>query len=528
MHAHYRSILILSSLLLSCAKNARADYEPIELTPDSYTHDVVVENTATPPVVPVTTASMDEGSAASGYTWYERGYLPDYPSTGLPEAGTKFTSDRLADHQYQMPGNYQANNAFFIDALRTNAVVTLVTSTNFTNLSLLTSSGSSKNILGYNLRHQDGTIQSGTFVSPNWYGDGDPAWAASGKVNVSSFADEDVNSYNPRLYSVDIAVSNYVSPVMRLEIWLQSGNGHSAIFALSGKRGAAEHFTPVEIAGYNEDLVVEASAVKPGVLETNTTATMENGTANTRFTWYERGYCLSAPQTGLPPAGSLLTSESDAAHHFRLPPSYATANAALLDGACTNCLLTPLVSSRYSALSFLTASAYGPVTNRCITRYANGTSQTNSFISPDWLSNSPAAFIAHGRVSVSSKKADTINADAPRLFAVDLGPLQTNSSLTQIVLTHASGSPAAHAIVLAVSGVPLVPQQNIPPTLTIQKAPGGTINVRTDRPGRLQSCKALRGSLTVWTDEGAISQVLSLPLAPSEPARFYRVVIPGG
>src|SRR5262249_3958176 len=147
-------------------------------------------------------------------------------------------------------------------------------------LSFLTSSGVGRNLLRYVLNHDDGSRQEGIFTSPDWYNDGDPAWAANGRVNAVTFTHADLNSYNPRLYSVDIRVSNAHSPIRNIELSYAGGRGHSAIFAMSGAAG--ETFTPIEIAGYNEDVVVEASAVKPGFIETNTTATMDSGVTNSR------------------------------------------------------------------------------------------------------------------------------------------------------------------------------------------------------------------------------------------------------
>lgn len=309
-------------ITINSSRLALAGFEPIPLTEDSYTQDVVVERTAPPAVVTVTTASMDQGTSNLGYAWFERGYLADFPATGLPEAGSMLTSDQAPDHQYRMPFSYSTNNAVLIDAKRSNAVLTLDAPTNCVALSFLTSSGGIRNVIQYKIHYEDRGSEQGSFVSPNWYNEGDPAWAANGCVNVTTFSHADLNSYNPRLYSADVILSNALSPVTSIDLSLESGDGHTAIFAVSGAPAREDAFVPLAITGYNEDLVVEANAIKPGFMDTNTTATMENGAANTRFTWYEKGYYSLAPLTGLPPAGSTLTSQADATHRFLMPPSY--------------------------------------------------------------------------------------------------------------------------------------------------------------------------------------------------------------
>jgi hypothetical protein len=522
MKVHARSTFTLL-VVLSSTTLAWADFQPIALTADSYNQDVVVERNAPAPVVPATTASMDKGLFDSGYSWFERGYFTDWPSTGLPEAGSILTSEQSPDHQYQMPFSYKTNNAWLIDATRSKAVITLTTPTNCAALSFLTSSGGIRNRIEYTIHYGDGASETGSFVSLNWYDEGDPVWAANGCVNVATFVRADLNSYNPRLYSADVILSNATGPIISIDVSLASGNGHTAIFAVSGARSIGKAFGPLQIAGYTEDLVVEAIAIKPGFMQTNTTATMENGSDNTRFTWYEKGYFPLAPQTGLLEAGTRMTSESDPAHQFLMPPSYTNANAVLIDASSGKSVLTLLTPTRYRGLSFLTASGHGPVTNRCVIRHLDGSSETNRFVSPDWLAGESAvAFRSRGRVSVSTKLTDNINTDSPRLYAIDVPIGLTNSAVTKIELSLSGAGPDAHAVVFAVSGT----TSSITPTratLAITRAEDGQLTFRSTQPGRLQSCPSLPGDAISWRDEGPVSQSATLG-PPADKARFYRVV----
>ena len=524
MNSYTRSNLMLLSFILSCAQPARAEFVPIALTPDSYNQDVVVERTAPPPVAIVTTASMDQGTSNLGSTWFERGYLPEWPATGIPEAGSILASDLDPSHQYQMPRSYTNKNAILIDAVRTNALLTLSTPTNCNVLSFLTSSGVARNQIYCTVHYANHTSESATFISPNWYSDGDPAWAANGHVNVATFTHGDLNSYNPRLYSVDLGLTNATSPIVSIELSLASGSGHTAIFAASGASSAGGLFVPIEFTGFNEDLVVEASAIKPGSLDTNTTATMDNGTANSRFTWYERGFNPAAPESGLPKAGSLVTSESDASHSFLMPPSYTDLNATLIDTACNHSLLRFETPAYCSTLSFLTASGHGPVTNQCVIRHSNGKFETNSLVSPDWVGNSAAAFTAHGRVSVSTKLTDNVNAGSPRLYAVDLPVADKSSPVTSVLLSLLGAGADAHSVVFAVSGSSATITPPSRPALLATTTSDGSITIQSTLPGRLQSCTALSGAQTIWKDLGAISHSLTFTISSAEPTRFYRVV----
>ncbi len=201
MNAYKRSNLILLTLGLNCA-TARADFQPIALTPDSYNQEVVVEKTSPPPVVTADHRLDGNRDLQLGFHLVRaRLPFPNGQATGIPEAGSILTSDLDPNHQYQMPPSYANQNAFLIDAVRTNAVLVLVTPTNCNVLSFLTSSGITRNQIDCTVHYANHTSETGTFTSPNWHSDGDPAWAANGHVNVDTFMHGDLNSYNPRLYS---------------------------------------------------------------------------------------------------------------------------------------------------------------------------------------------------------------------------------------------------------------------------------------------------------------------------------------
>ena len=436
----------------------RAGFAPLPLTSGSYNQDMVVEQTAAAPVISggYTTASMDAGLGNSAKSWYERGYNTASPTTGLPVAGSTFTHQNASDHQYRMAPSYRASNAVLLDSTLTNATFTLSTPAAFAKLSFLESGGNQGVTFTYRVHHQDGSSESGSGTIPDWFGGTSPAWTANGRLDVGSFAFNNVNNNNPRLYSLDVTLTNQASPVASLDLAYASGSGHGVIFALSGSAGAG--FTPVTVTGYNADLVVEADGPHAGALSGATTAAMDDGTANTGATWYEAGYVRSANTTGLPPAGSTLTSLSASDHRYTLAPSYTANNAVLLVSNAPAVVLTPSAPVAAAALSFLAAAGNGPVGVTCVVRHANGTTETATFSVPDWFTQSPVAWVADGRVTVANKSISALNSGDPRLYSVDVPLANATSPLTNLTLAWQSGSSAAHAAIFAVSsGTPALP-----------------------------------------------------------------------
>ncbi len=431
----------------------RVGFAPIALTTASFNQDMVVEKTAPAPIAPggYTSASMDAGIGNSGTTWYERGYNASASTTGLPAAGTTFVSQTSSTHSYRMAPSYTANNAILLDAILTNATFTVVTPVACSHLSFLESGGHNGVTFRYTVHHQTGAADTGTASIPDWFSNGtNRAWTANGRVDAQSLAPENINSGDPQLYSLDINLANTASPVTSVDLAYVSGGGEGAILAISGGTGSA--YAPVPVTGYNEDIVVEAGAPKPGALNGYTTATMDTGTTNTETTWYEAGYAPEALDSGLPAAGSLLTNLSAPDHVYAMPPSYTLNNAILLTTNSAPVKATFAMASNYPALSFLIASGNGPVTVGCRIAHASGATESNYFIAPDWYAGSPTALAANGRVNVSDKTLSFLNDNNPRLYAADISLANTVSPVTSVTSSWLAGAGNGNAVIFAVSG----------------------------------------------------------------------------
>jgi hypothetical protein len=98
-----KTLLNLTVLAALGVLPARADFNPVALTPGSFTADVIVEKTAPKSINDYTTATMDGGTNNTAAVWYEQGYFVNSPWTGLPAAGATVPADSDANRSYKMP-----------------------------------------------------------------------------------------------------------------------------------------------------------------------------------------------------------------------------------------------------------------------------------------------------------------------------------------------------------------------------------------------------------------------------------------
>lgn len=502
-----KPLLVAASLVAF----ARADFVPIQLTPGSFNQDVVVENTATLPNPRSTTASMDGGTNNNGNTWYEVGFNAAAPATGVPAAGSTFAHPSLTGYSFQMAPSFSAPNAFLIAPNQvTSASIALSAPSTFGALSFLASGGNTGISINYTIKYADASEQTGTIAVGDWFNGANPAHTANGRVNVSSFGFDNVNNNNPRLYSYDVTLNNTASAVTAVDISFASGTGRMAIFGMSGSPATGGDFAPVAITGYNYDMIVEASAPAPGAMRSFTTASMDGGTNNTGNTWFERGYDPYNPLVGLPPAGSTLVSSSLPDHSYALPASYTGPNAAMVDSNAPVANLTLATPAAFSALSFLSATANGTVTNECVMQYADGTSETNIFLSRDWFENTPFAFVARGRVNLNDRSLNNINANNPRFYEAQFALGNLSSPVTNVVLKWIGGSASSRVVVFAVSGTmgAVMPLFTTQPQ-TVGAYEGASVdlffNVAGTEPIQYRWQKGTNGVYANLTDGGSIA-----------------------
>ena len=212
---------------------------------------------------------------------------------------------------------------------------------------------------------------------------------------------------------------------------------------------------------------------------------------------------------------------------FIMPPTYEAANAILLDRACPRAEVALPAPACYSGFSFLTASGQGSVTNQCVVLHLDGSSETNWFVSPDWLGNAADPALTGACVSVSTRLLDQRNVGSPRLYAADVPVTNRTSKVTGLELSPETPAANAHSVILAVSGLPagVTPPPPTRPSLTISRGANNTLLIHSSMAGRLQTRVSLKGG-TGWTNVGNISSDLTLPTKPAEKCRFYQLVVP--
>jgi hypothetical protein len=465
------------SLVIAGTLRSQADYAftPIALLPASYNQDGIVEASVRSRP-PATTATMDYGTNNNGYTWYEQGANAAAPSTGLPPAGSTFTSQSQPDHQFRMPPDYTTNNAFMVNQYQIPAAtITLATPAVFSALSFLSSSAygggyGDVDIVG-SVNHADGTSEGFDFVSPDWFDSFQGDFVALGRIYLPSQTFATYPSSVPQLFSSDLLLTNVSSPVTSINLYYgysSFGSANACVMALSGSSGGA--FTPVTVTGYNEDIVVGV-----GEAYTITTATMSGGRANQGITWYERGFAPSAPATGVPPAGSTITNALASYYTYKLAPSYTTNDVVYIDATAVG-VIAPAMPTNYFALSFLGAGSKavsfgGPVQLDCTVSHADGTAEFGTLSVLSWFEGGSVAWPVNGAVNVGNFSTST---SATALYAMDLILTNNYSPVTNILLSYdpANAVPASQVMIFAVSGVTAPAQPLAVTTQPITLTPG--------------------------------------------------------
>jgi len=449
-----RTTLVTCGAFLALCGLARADYDPIALTPGSFNADVVVEKTA--PLAPnnFVTATMDGGTNNSSRTWFEQGFNTNMPTAGLLPAGTVFSSTVAPDHQFQMPPSYAAPNALFINSQVPTGSLKLTTPTVLTAISILGSSGGSAIGLNCTIQYQDGTSEVLTTTVPDWFNGAAVAWTANGRYNLDNVTFDNLYNNNPRIYYTDMFPTG-ISPVTNVVFTYVSGSGRSCILGLSGQTTFGGNYTPLAVTGFTRDMVVEAAAphVYAG-LYTATTATMDGGTNNTSNTWYERGLNTGTPTSGLAPAGTSFTS-TNGNYTFTMPSTYVGNNAVYIASQVPTGTLTFSAPTARTGLSFLSACGGGEITINYTVYHQGGGTESGSFISRDWFNTGDTSqvFISNGRFNTDDATFNNVNVAAgqlPRLFHADIVLTDTVNPVTAVDFGYSSGG--GRSSIFAVSG----------------------------------------------------------------------------
>jgi hypothetical protein len=499
---------------------------PVPASGNTFNYDTVVEASAAPPLV--TTATLDEGTGNYGYTWYETGWNGQ-TGTGLPNAGTLATNATLPDHVYQMAPSFTTNDAILIDSTVSNATITPTSAAAVSYLSFLMSSGGGAMGINYVVHHTSGPDDTGTITSPDWFSPTTVAIIVNGRVDARTRSFQSWGSGGPAVSSQDITNAN-ANPVTSIDLSWSSGSGHACILAVSGS-ASGSGFNPIAFTGYNESMIMNAGAGAPSFTGgAYTTASVDNGPANTGFSWYEEGF--EVPGRGVPPHNTVFTSLSLADHEFRVASSYTTNDVWLIDAnnGATNVLAVP---AKLWKLSFLGAAGHGPFNINYVVRHADSSSESGTFALPDWFGSGTTAWNVDGRIDVQGGSLQTwgVGSGVVKLFSADVGVFNLNSPVTSIEFSEGSGNQSyADAQIFAVSAAYLSQSHQF---TSIQKNGNGSTTLNfSGVPGynyQLQYATSLTPpvawhNLNVNTCDGNGNWQAVDAGAAGRPTAFYRAV----
>lgn len=486
----------LIPIILGCAlaSLARADFNPVPLTPGSYTHHIVLPATAIEAVPYCINVTAGNGVSLGDNTYYEQG-LRARPgqvgaNSGVPAHNTTFTHINNANMQFLMPPDYTQNNTLMIDTTFSSGTITFNTATTATNLAILGFGGGGTISAHYTVTHADASTEVGTISFNDWFNGGSfNAWGANGRVTsgggYNNFNASAVNNNAPFLDAYTITVSG-ASPVVSITWDTPSNGAHVNILSVSGNASGTA-WTPIPLAqsSFNVKMIV------PALIPFPLTATMDQGT-NLNYngnlaTFFEQGFVRNLTG-GLPVSGSTFTSFTQPTHTYQMG-NYSTNDAILVDTNHQVVNITPVTPALFSTFAFLTAGGNvggTPMTNICILQHADGVNETNVFLGYDWFDqnhNGSIALKANGRVNMASRSVNNVGNNFPYLFETYFTLNDPGSPVTNIVVKYKSAGNASSttyimAISAAAGGVaPVVTSGPTPTTQTLFPATNATFTV---------------------------------------------------
>ncbi|HWD91957.1 MAG TPA: hypothetical protein VG938_06370 [Verrucomicrobiae bacterium] len=462
-----KSKLLLTLLTCACVSLARADFNPVAITPSSFTLDIVVPATTTPGLPDCINVTAGGGSGKGDTTFFEEGvYIrTNLSNQGIPPHNSVFTNINNANMKFVMPPDYLVNNTMMIDATFTSGTMTLLTPTTATNLAILATSGGGSCTVHYIVTHADASTESGTLSLPDWFAGGAlVAWGANGRVGpgggLNAINTSTTNNNPPYLYGLPLTVSG-ASPVTSVEFDTASGN-HANILAISANSTGVWVPAPLTADSFNVKMIEPATIP---LLPFPVTGTMDRGvnlnSGNGMNTWFEQGFFRTLPSSGLPAGSAPFNSVSQPTHHYQFA-SYTGNNAILIDTNHQTANIGFVTPSAYKGLAFLTAGggegAGNVMTNVCIIQHDDGVNETNVFLGFDWFDTGQGgslAYQANGRVDMSCRAVNSYT-DArlfPFLFESYFLLSDTTGAVTNVIVKYGTApNNSCTTYVMAISG----------------------------------------------------------------------------
>jgi len=226
------------------------------------------DNFGGPAVPTAVNATVGNGVSEGDFTWFEQSLYTPNASLGLPAAGSTIISMSQADHSFNLPPSYTANNDVMVEANVPNATITFSPAALGTGLSFLCMAGNGATVVSYVVHHADSTTESGTLTIPDWFGPGTAkeVMTVGARVNAQGINFQfpgPANGFSgnaPYIWSIDLPVTSS-SAVTSIDFTWVSG-GVANFFGVSGQTAGGGAFAPLIISGFNKDAIVEAGAAR--------------------------------------------------------------------------------------------------------------------------------------------------------------------------------------------------------------------------------------------------------------------------
>ncbi len=439
-----REVALAITALLSFGAAAAAQMTPISAT--GWNRDVVVENTGVSPY----------GSLAQPFDTFNNWslYERNLPATtkGLPVGGT-FNS--VLDGTMVQLQPYDALNALFLDSFvpTDSLILDPADQIPYEMISVFASSSNGGGVGSLVITFTDTTTfgpinfnaQDWFFVTTN------NALNNLGRMNLTTDIADDGSAGNPRIYQTNInlaALGLSSSAIASIEFTKPAGGGaqNTIVLALSGLP-AITQMDPIEMTGFNRDVVVENSAIIPYNLFAQPFDVGGN------FSWYEA--FLPGSVKGLP-AGGAFFSVSSPSINGQLAP-YDQPNALFLNASSPTGTLTfaPADVRPYDLLAVFASSAGGGGLGSLVVHFSDTSfSMSIPFNAQDWFNvTTNNGLVDLGRMNLNTDIPDDGSANNPRLYQtiINLAGLGLNTSaVAAIEFTKPAAS--SSTVVMAVSG----------------------------------------------------------------------------
>lgn len=225
----------------------------------------------------------------------------------------------------------------------------------------------------------------------------------------------------------------------------------------------AQTFVPVNVTGFNHDLIANGSGGTNRAAATTTTIfdNFNLGGDNVMYSKDFRGNnnLNTAPPYGLPIDRTILSVNLNGARYTLA--HYDSLNALVLKTNGSSGTLRLETPGVFSKIAFLGSSAEGSSSFNVTLNFSDGTNTNASFSVPDWYDGPNFAIKGIGRVTrttIGSQLPDVFsgNAENPRLYdnQITLNAPFTTKILTSI--TFSKTSSAGSTAILAINGITAV------------------------------------------------------------------------